>query len=245
MEMTDLLGMPAHGTQELESLLARGTRAVMDEFAVHKEDYENLKEAYKGLDELCKNDHCFRGDQATRERILEEPHVLALRLYTSSSFWRINVPLHKKIRPHPYRVTAYYINQALCKMQDAAEVDSTHQTPEETLWRGITGTTVTKDFIESGGTVFAPISTSSELDVIMRDQQDTCDGSFVFQIKCSNFSDRGVNVSWVSMSEKPEHEHVYPPFTFFKPHNTEPLRKTEDGKATVVTVIPCRRQGRL
>ena len=44
-------------------------------------------------------------------------HVLALRIYTSNSSPRINEPLRKGIKPHPFAATTYFIYDALKRLR--------------------------------------------------------------------------------------------------------------------------------
>ena len=62
-----------------------------------------------------------------RKAKLTAAHVLALRLYTSNSYARINGPLRDGARPHPFPATTYYIHDAIAKLLLAAGRD-------EALW---------------------------------------------------------------------------------------------------------------
>ena len=44
---------------------------------------------------------------------LTECNVLATRLYTTSSFKRFNQPLRSGMRPHPFRMSIYYLDESL------------------------------------------------------------------------------------------------------------------------------------
>jgi len=51
-------------------------------------------------------------------------HVLSLRLYTSSSYPRFNRDMRDKVRPHPFAMSVYYLDQGLKKLRAvAAELD--------------------------------------------------------------------------------------------------------------------------
>ena len=60
---------------------------------------------------------------------LQPQHVLALRLYTSSSYSRVNDPLRKTPpeRPHPFAATTWYCDQGIKMLRAvAAQRDDAH-----------------------------------------------------------------------------------------------------------------------
>merc|ERR1712196_306002 len=93
---------------------------------------------------------------------LKDFHVAALRLYTTSSFRKLNTPLRSRMRPHPYATTVYFLAQGLKKLRKVqAELDPKGFATESDLWRGIRNVTIDFDKFESeGGTELAPMSTS-------------------------------------------------------------------------------------
>jgi hypothetical protein len=76
---------------------------------------------YAGHDGWTFNDfvehpHCIKAE-------LERPHVLALCAYTSSSYPCFNAPLRMGTQPHPFKMTVYYLDQAIRKLRAVAATD--------------------------------------------------------------------------------------------------------------------------
>ncbi|KAJ1472091.1 hypothetical protein T484DRAFT_3465715 [Baffinella frigidus] len=68
---------------------------------------------------------------------LGREHVLALRLYTTSSFSLFNEPLRDRQESHPLRMTVYYLDEALRKLRAVrASLETKSFTSETILWRG-------------------------------------------------------------------------------------------------------------
>ena len=88
------------------------------------------------------------GDGKTLEALMQHPHartaklqrqhVLALRLYTSSSYSCINDPLRQEppTRPHPFAATTYFISDGIKKLRAVAANLADAHTPV-TYWRGM------------------------------------------------------------------------------------------------------------
>ena len=102
-------------------LLQKEVGAIEHEFNTlgSSKDKQNLREILAGtylddaghcrsLDELMAHPHAKMAK-------LERQHVLALRLYTSSSYAVVNAPLRKAPpqRPHPFAATTYLIDQGI------------------------------------------------------------------------------------------------------------------------------------
>ena len=96
-------------------------------------------------------------DQSEEARAadLSTAHVLALRLYTTSTFQRINGPLRERKRPHPLGMTVWYIADGIKKLRAVAA----NENPAEfnttvSLWRGLKDMRVADQqrFLEKGGT---------------------------------------------------------------------------------------------
>ena len=43
--------------------------------------------------------------------------MLVLRLYTSSSYPRFNTPLRQRVKPHPFAMSVYFLDEALRKLK--------------------------------------------------------------------------------------------------------------------------------
>ena len=101
----------------------------------------------------------FLKQQDARKAKLTTAHVLALRLYTSNSYGRINWPLRggcTEANPHPYAATTFYIHDGIMKLRANRAGDAT---AVRTFWRGMSGTTVSDGFMKRGGTEMGCMST--------------------------------------------------------------------------------------
>ena len=126
-------------------------------------DRDNLRQIVQGvfvdsdgksktLDELVTHPH------AKTAQLLRH-HVLALRLYTTSSFARVNDPLRRDPpqQPHPFAATTFFIDEGIRKLRVvAANRPDAHET--RTFWRGMKDVKMTEIFLQRGGTEFACVS---------------------------------------------------------------------------------------
>lgn len=161
---------------------------------------------------------------------LKDVHVLVLRLYTTSSFPCFNKPLRDRQKPHPFKMSVYYLDEALKKLRD----HNTNQ-PDFTkvmwLYRGMKDMTVdTQTFLEKGGTELAMMSTTNKLDVAMSYAHSQT--PLIFKYKTRGLG-RGCSIKYLSVYPK-EEEFVYPPLTFLQPEGDP---KTENG-ITFLEVTP-------
>ena len=62
--------------------------------------------------------------------------MLALRLYTTTSFPRFNNPLRTQQKPHPFAFSVYFLDEGLQKLK-AVAARGEDFTKEVTLWRGM------------------------------------------------------------------------------------------------------------
>ena len=93
----------------------------------------------------------FVNHQYSRLAQLSEAHVLALRLYTSSSFRKFNGPLRAGTKPHPFRMAVYYLAEATKRLRAvSAKLEPAAFTQELVLWRGLKDLRVADGFV--GGT---------------------------------------------------------------------------------------------
>jgi hypothetical protein len=82
---------------------------------------------------------------------LQTHHVLALRLYTTSSYCRVNDPLRRvpPQRPHPFAATTYSINAGIKLLRSvAATQPDAHET--RVFWRGTKDLGLTQEFLDEG-----------------------------------------------------------------------------------------------
>ena len=100
-----------------------------------KENFRKIKSGTWGdgktLDALTQHAHA-------KTAKLQRHHVLALRLYTTSSYARINDPLRQEppVRPHPFAATTYFISDAIKKLRAVAANLADAHTPV-IYWRGM------------------------------------------------------------------------------------------------------------
>lgn len=95
-------------------------------------------------------------------------HVLALRLYTTSSYKSINDPFRQQPYPrlpHPFAATLYYISDALTRLRTVQGAHQSHANRQQTFWRGMIDLRVTEEFLEVGGTEMSCMSTTSSKEV--------------------------------------------------------------------------------
>jgi hypothetical protein len=165
---------------------------------------------------------------------LAKAHVLALRLYTSNSYGRINWPLRggcTEANPHPYAATTWYIHDGIMKLRATREDDAT---AVRTFWRGMSGTTVSDGFMKRGGTEMGCMSTT-ETQTVARTfaKVGEVDHPLLLKVQSTSLMDCGADIGWLSMYPE-EREVLFPPLTYLLPVG-EPV--VEDG-CTVITVQP-------
>lgn len=139
-------------------------------------------------------------------------HVVALRLYTTTSYASINAPLRKDppTKPNPFAATTYFISDAIKKMRANAAKRPDAFTPV-VYWRGLKGMALPKKFAEEGGTEFGCMSTSASKDVAMEFSESQ--HPLVFKFATDNFMSRGADISFLSAYPE-EKETLYPPLTY-------------------------------
>jgi hypothetical protein len=157
----------------------------------------------------------FLNHQSSKTAILDRAEVLALRLYTTAAFSSLNTPLRdrdKERRPHPFPITVTFLTRAIGKLRsvEAANCDQ----GEVDLWRGMKNLKVGVDWAKSGGTEYAPMSTTTDLRVAV--QYSMSPSSLLFKIKTTSFMQRGADLQYLSAFPA-ERELLYAPLTFLKP----------------------------
>ena len=85
--------IPEHVVSEIKRGMYHGGPIVEADFDTGHDDFT--------LDDFLQHDFCTIAE-------LSREHVLALRLYTTSSYRRITLPLREHVTPHPFRMTVYY-----------------------------------------------------------------------------------------------------------------------------------------
>ena len=91
---------------------------------------------------------------ASRKAGLKKEHVIALRLYSSSSFGLFNKGMREKTNPHPIRVSVYMLNEALKKLRTVAATENPNEYNKvKILYRGMKNMKVDfAEFARTGGT---------------------------------------------------------------------------------------------
>ena len=157
--------------------------------------------------------------------------MLALRLYTSNSYGRVNDPLRQGTKPHPFAATTYYIHDAIAKLRLTRADDAT---AVHTFWRGLDDMAVSEDFMAQGGTEIGCMSTTDSVDVARKFARlGEKPNPLLLKVEATSLMDCGADIGWLSMYPE-EKEVLFPPLTYLRPVGQPVL---EDG-CTVVTVQP-------
>eukprot|EP00729_Bicosta_minor_P009562 gene9562-16121_t len=166
----------------------------------------------KTIDELMQTDEVKMAN-------LQRAHVLALRLYTTSTYASLNSPLRTDpaTKPHPLAATTYFASEGIKKLrQVAGMLPTAHKS--QAFWRGMKDLTISKEFLESGGTEFAFMSTSVSMEVAIDFARS--DVPMVVKLEAKDFMSCGANISWLSVYPG-ENETLFPPLTFLRPIKQE------------------------
>lgn len=207
-------------------LMAEGKelQAIKDEFSSKgtDDDKENLKHVlegtYRGKWRRAKSqsvtvEALLQTKQAVTAK-LQWHHILALRLYTTSSYCRINNPLREDPQNHPFPATVLFITEALKKLR-ALEWG---KPGTKRFYRGIQGKLLPEEFGKTGGTEYACMSTSTDLMIAIEfaTKEDSSCTSVIFEYTSSSFVSRGADISFLSVYPE-EKETLYPPLIFLEP----------------------------
>lgn len=195
---------------------------------------EELAAQKKTIDELMKTDQ-------VKTAKLTRAHVLALRLYTTSTYSSVNQPLRTNppTKPHPFAVTTFYISEGIKLLRAVAgELPGAHQ-PQD-LWRGLKDLTISTAFLESGGTEFACMSTSLKEGTAIDFAKDSR-APMIIKLETKDFMSRGADISFLSVYPG-ESETLFPPLTFLRPIDNGTKTVVKEGKSYLVVrcepVIP-------
>jgi hypothetical protein len=164
---------------------------------------------------------------------LSRHHVLALRLYTTSSFKSINDPLRQQKPNHPFAATTYWISKAIGLLRLAEPEHRRHET--RIFWRGMRDLALSRQFLQKGGTELACMSATEDQDVATRFAGTTC--PLMFKVVTKDFHQRGADVAFLSVYPH-EKEMLYPPLTFLRLDPTAPpARQILNGVQTLVATV--------
>ena len=178
----------------------------------------------------------FVSHSSSRQANLSDAHVLALRLYTTPCYESLNKPLRDTAREsaHPFAATVGFLNEGIRRLRSVGAVSETAN-EGQVLWRGMANISVSDEFMSTGGTEVAPMSTTSSLEVAV--QYGLSQSTLLFRLTTTSFMDRGASLEFLSAFPA-EHEVLYPPMTFLRPRG-EPYQLTvNEIDFTVVHVEP-------
>jgi hypothetical protein len=185
----------------------------------------------------------FTSHEIAQDAGLTEGEVFALRIYTTFVFKHMNGPLRDDARfakrePVPLPALIHFANDAIRKLR----ARRAQQGQGMVLWRGMRSVKVTKDseFMKTGGTELAFMSTTSDLRVAVR--YALSQHSLLFKLVPPNFMSVGAELQWLSAFAN-EAEVLYPPLTFLQPTGRIDRVDAKDCNGnpvtfTVVEVIP-------
>jgi len=180
----------------------------------------------------------FTNHEISRLAGLQDHHVAAIRLYTSSSYPLFNQPMRNGVKPHPIRVTMYCLSEGLLKLRKVgAKTDPEGYATTKYLWRGMKDREMDLEaFKTRGGTELAPMSTTSSREVADSYAGVGQDGhaSLLFRYTTKALS-RGVLIDYLSMYPK-EKEFLYPPLTSLTYDDRGDVMV--EGNVTIVPVDP-------
>lgn len=147
---------------------------------------------------------------------LERHHVLALRLYTTSTYRSINNPMRQSppVLPHPFAATLYYISDALSKLRELQGKDLAVRNESQVFWRGMKDLQIADTFVRTGGSEMACMSTTSSRKVAEDFAQSK--SPLLFKFVSTSFMSHGADISFLSVYPG-EKEVLYPPLTYLRP----------------------------
>lgn len=225
--LEDLMGI----NHMIGKIMMMKEKAIMKEYAGNgsAEDQDNLKHVLAGTLKMKGDGRAdwgrSKGQSVTLDALLateqaktahlELHHVLALRLYTTSSYSRVNDPLRENPLPkqHPFAATAMFIRDGIRKLR-AVDAKS-GATDTKVFWRGMKNLSLSQNFGKEGGAEFACMSTTSDIKIAT---ERFAEGSnpLIFKYVTDTFMDRGADISFLSVYPE-EKEVLYPPLTYLKP----------------------------
>ena len=166
---------------------------------------------------------------------IERHHVLACRLYTTSSYRIINDPLRTvpPTQPHPVAATTFFISDAIKKLRAVGAEQADAFVPVE-YWRGLAGMAVATEFMEQGGTEYGCMSTSAAREIAI--EFAGTKHPLVFKYETENFMSRGADISFLSVYPD-EKEALYPPLTYLSASKIR-VEVIDGVKYIIVTVKP-------
>jgi hypothetical protein len=204
------LGRPEDATRGLQIFMGVSD-AMMGQFYSDpigsiRREFEKVGGMHKAnFDQVCSGTF---GDGKSLESLVAHPnakmaklktqHVLALRIYTTSSFSCVNDPLRQDPpqRPHPFAATTHFCDQGIRMLRTvAASLPDAHSS--RVYWRGMRDLGLTMEFLDKGGTEFACLSTSASQEVAVNFAASTL--PLIFKFETKDFTSRGADIGWLSV----------------------------------------------
>merc|ERR1712176_1427671 len=146
---------------------------------------------------------------------LKRHHIISLRLYTTSSYARINDPLRADPaqQPHPFAATTLFISEGI-KLLRSVHASLPDAYSERTFWRGMRDVGITEQFLAQGGTDFACVSTTAAQEVAVLNFALSA-LPLVFKVVTTSCMTRGADLAFLSVYPC-EQEILYPPLTYLR-----------------------------
>ena len=203
--------------QRLAQCTLEGAAAIEREFMASgsAEDRSNFAQVRGGTCGDGKTLDGLMAHESAKVAKLQQHHVLALRLYTTSSYAAINGPMRTvpPTQPHPFAATTFFVSEAIKKLR-VVEARTPGGMQPRTLWRGVQGLSLTEKFVENGGTEFACMSTSAS-ETTAAEFAKAGQNPMLFKYDTKNCADRGADIAYLSVYAH-EAEVLYPPLTFLR-----------------------------
>jgi hypothetical protein len=171
----------------------------------------------------------FRKDPRSKCAQLSEAMVVALRLYTTVAYKFMNGPLRDECTIKLPAAT-YYADLAIKKLR----VVEAQKTKFPILWRGIRNSKTEESFMQTGGTEYAFMSTTTDLEVALR--YSLSKNPLLFKITPTSVHEMGADVHWLSAFPA-EKEILYPPLTFLQPTGSMPCEIVSEHAGDKITFM--------
>jgi hypothetical protein len=252
--LRELLGID---TEFLKEIHRRPEGSIEDEFlrgeGVGQEHQQNFLRVRGGQFEDCKTiEHLLLHSDAVDAK-LERHHVLALRLFTTTSHVCINRPMlegcnHQRGRRHPFAATAYWMAQGLKKLSIVvANQAGSAEVSRQAYWRGITESALPGTVSEAGTLTHAQgctdpafMSTSRKQSVAYR--RASGNGAWLncpalLKFTTPNVQHCGADIAFLSVHEAAA-EVLFPPMTLFRTVKKAQAREYHGTTVRVLEVEP-------
>ncbi len=137
----------------------------------------------------------------TKPEMMKKPEAASLRFYSSPSFPAVTIPLRDPARTtkHPLAAITYCIFTGIKKQLTLGAKDK-KAVAELILYRGFSDLQISANFQESGGSEYAPMSTSTDPAVAVgyAVRKSQTDGALLMRIVTKNNLERGILVFFYS-----------------------------------------------